>query len=294
MRGFKSRYAELITSVSHLALLAIAFQLGKQPVTAVFVALIGLISFFAWASGYRRMRLIADTPTSRIGSAAQGYVELHGRAVLDADNLIRSPISGISCIWYRFWVYSRQENNKWVQVNQGISNSVFEITDGTGSCFIDPDHAEVIGAERRVTRQGDFKNVEELLYAHSVYALGEFGTLGGAGMPLSLNEDVALLLAEWKRDKKTLHERFDLDGNGEIDMQEWELARRATIREVEKQHREIRTQNGTHVMRAPHDGRLFILSNHSPHQLRNKYLGWSMLHMSIVVVSVVATIWLLS
>lgn len=294
LRGFKSRYAELVTSASHLALLVIALQFGNQPITAVFVALIGLISFFAWASSYHRMRLIADTPTSRIGSAAQGYVELHGRAVLDADNLIRSPISGMSCVWYRFRVYSRQENNKWVQINQGVSNSIFEITDGTGSCFIDPDHAEVIGAERRVTRQGELKNVEELLYAHSVYALGEFGTLGGAGSPLNLNEDVALLLAEWKRDKKTLHERFDLDGNAEIGIQEWELARRAAIREVDKQHREIRMQRGTHVIRAPQAGRLFILSNYSPHKLRNKYLCWSMLHMSIVVASVVATIWLLS
>ncbi len=293
LQGFKSRYAELITSVSHLVLLVIAFQFGNQPATAFFVALIGLISFFAWASNFHRMRLIADTPTSRIGSAAQGYVELHGSAVLDADNLIRSPLSGISCVWYRFSVYSRQRDNKWVRVSQGVSHSVFEITDGTGRCFIDPDHAEIIGADRRVTYQGQYKNVEELLYAHSVYVLGAFDTLGGASTPLNLKADVAALLTEWKRDKTTLHERFDLDGNGEIDLQEWELARKAAVREIERQHREIRTQNGTHVMRAPRDGRLFILSNHPPHKLRNKYLFWGATHLLIVMASVAAVIWLL-
>ncbi|PKO53225.1 MAG: hypothetical protein CVU26_05100 [Betaproteobacteria bacterium HGW-Betaproteobacteria-2] len=92
----------------------------------------------------------------------------------------------------------------------------------------------------------------------------------------------------------TLHERFDLDGNGEIDLQEWELARRAAVREVEKQHREIRAQNGTHIMRAPRDGRLFILSNHSPQRLRNQYLCWSIWHLLIVLGSVLAVIWLLN
>lgn len=293
LRWFRSRYAELITSVSHLALLLIAMQMGNQPATAFFVSLIGIISFFAWASNFHRMRLIADTPTSRIGSASHGYVELHGSAMLGTDNLITSPISGMRCIWYRFRVYERQHNNKWAEVSRGVSESIIGITDGSGTCFIDPDHAEVIGADRRVTHQGDYKNVEELLYAHSVYVLGEFGTLGGAGTQLNLKEDVTALLAEWKRDKVTLHQRFDLDGNGEIDLHEWELARKAAMREVEKHHRELRTQNGTHVMRAPSNGRLFILSNYSPQKLRNKYLFWSTVHLLIVLASITAVVWLL-
>lgn len=293
LRGFRNHYAGLITSFGHLALLALAIQSGWQPQTAWIVGLIGLISLFAWASSFRRKRLIADTPTSRIGSAAQGYVELHGRAVLDEDNLIRSPVSGISCIWYRYRIYQRRDDNKWQQVAHGISDSIFQITDGSGQCFIDPDHAEIIGAERRTTTAGQYRRVEELLFGHSVYALGEFSTQGGAASQLDLKSDVAALLAEWKRDRATLHQRFDLDGNGEIDLQEWELARRAAQREMEKQHREIRAQSGTHVMRAPRDGRLFILSNHTPQRLRAMYLCWSLWHLTIVLVSSVVVVLLL-
>jgi hypothetical protein len=294
LRGFKSHYAGLTTSFSHLALLVVAIQSGRQPQTAWVVALIGLISFFAWASSFHRKRLIADTPTSRIGSAAQGYIELHGRAVLDEDNLIRSPVSGISCVWYRYQIYQRLDNNKWRQVGHGVSDSIFQITDGSGRCFIDPDHAEIIGAERRVTTDGQYRRIEELLFGHSVYALGEFSTQGGASTQLSLKEDMVSLLAEWKRDRIALHERFDLDGNGEIDLQEWEVARSAAMHEVEKQHREIRAQNGIHIMRAPRDGRLFILSNHSPQRLRNMYLCWSLWHLAVVMGSVIVVIWLLN
>src|SRR5690606_1115123 len=157
LRGLRSYYAGLITSFGHLVQLVIAIQSGRRPQTAWVVGLIGLISLFAWASSFRRKRLIADTPTSRIGSAAQGYVELYGRAIPDEENLIRSPVSGIPCVWYRYRIYQRQDNQKWQQVSQGVSDSVFQITDDSGICFVDPDHAEVIGPERRVTLVGQFR-----------------------------------------------------------------------------------------------------------------------------------------
>lgn len=39
-----------------------------------------LISVFAWQAATRRHRAMNNTPTSRIGSAAQGYVELLGES----------------------------------------------------------------------------------------------------------------------------------------------------------------------------------------------------------------------
>jgi hypothetical protein len=289
-RSLRGHYADTLTSASHLGLLAIGVQAGEKTIWMGCLALIALISFFAWASGYKRARAIADTPTSRIASAAQGYVELFGTATL-GTNLIASPLSGTRCVWFRYWIYTKS-GNKWQQSGCGISHSTFEITDSTGTCHIDPDDAEVLAPERRTSYQGQYKHVEELLYAGRVYALGEFSTIGGASSTLDMKQDVSALLSEWKRNSTVLHERFDLDKNGQIDMQEWELARRAAVREVQKEHREIRAENGVHVMRAPRDGRLFLLSNLSPQKLRNRYLWWSLFHLSVFIMAVGAIFWL--
>ncbi len=160
-----------------------------------------------------------------------------------------------------------------------MSDNTFEITDGTGNCVVDPDYAEVIAAQHRVSYQGNYKHVEDILYAGSIYVLGEFSTIGGANSELSLKEDVSFLLAEWKKNPVMLKERFDLNNDGEIDLQEWELARRAAIREVELQHREIRKETGVHIMRAPRDKRLYLLSSLEPQKLRQRYLRWSFFHL---------------
>jgi hypothetical protein len=290
LQTLRGHYSDAITSLSHLALLGIAAQNNDRRVWMICLMLIGGISLFAWMSNYKRCRAISDTPTSRITSAAQGYVELYGDAVLADGNLLLSPYSQTSCIWYRYRLYEK-EDNKWQKIESGTSDRLIELSDGTGKCLIDPDHAEVIAPEKRVSRQGSYRHEEEFLRRDPLYALGEFSTIGGANSVLDKNADVAELLAAWKENKGVLLQRFDLDGNGEIDVQEWELARRAATREIEKQHREIRAEESTHVMRAPKNERPFILSNLSPQQLRNTYLIWGMVHLSIFLLAIVAVIW---
>src|SRR5664279_5146633 len=293
LQSFRGQYVNTLTSASHLVLLVFALHTGQRAVWLICLVLIALISFFAWASGYKRVRAIADVPTSRIESAAQGYVELFGRASIDGDNLIASPLSGTSCIWFRYWVYTKNGDKGWQETSSGVSSSTFEINDGTGKCQIDPDNAEVIAPDRRVSYEGSYKHVEELLYGgSSVYALGELTTIGGANAALDLTEDVSTLLAQWKQNPATLRERFDLDKNGEIDLHEWELARRAAVTEVQQQYREIRAESGVNVMRAPRDGRLFLLSSLTPQKLRNKYLLWSIFHLVILISAASAALWL--
>lgn len=290
----RSDYADTLTSASHLFLLGFAYIYHSASVWLICLTIIALTSFFAWTASYKRARNIADVPTSRIASAAQGYVELFGRASVDPGNLIVSPLSGTSCIWFRYWVYTKSgsENADWRETDSGVSTTTFEINDGTGRCHIDPDYAEVIAPERRVSYQGNYKYVEDLLYGGTVYALAEFSTIGGANSALGIKEDVSALLAEWKQNPATLHERFDLDKNGEITLKEWELARRTAAREVQLQHREIRAIDGVNVMRAPRDGRIFLLSSLSPQKLRNKYLFWSIVHLVIFISAVCATLWI--
>ena len=294
LKDLRSYYVEAVTSCSYLAIVAFAAYTYQHSTAALSLILLVAVSISAWASSHRRASAIADIATSRIGSAAQGYVELYGRASVNPENLIKSPLSGIACIWFRYKVYSKDNHDReWRELSSGVSDTTFEITDSTGKCQVDPDDAEVVSPDKRVSYQGVYKHVEELLFAGgSIYVLGEFTTVGGANSVLSVREDVSDLLSEWKKDTTQLKKRFDLDGNGEIDMQEWELARKAAIREVEKQHREIRAESGVHVIRAPRDRRLFLISSMSPQKLRQRYQWWGYFHLAILVLSIVVFCWL--
>jgi hypothetical protein len=41
--------------------------------------------------------------------------------------------------------------------------------------------------------------------------------------------------------------------------------------------------DGTHVLRCPADGRLFLLSNYLPDKLRQTYLIWGWVHIVIFI-----------
>jgi hypothetical protein len=109
--------------------------------------------------------------------------------------------------------------------------------------------------------------------------------VGGESSVLNLNEDTARLLANWKQNRLSLLERFDLNLDGEVGMTEWALARSAARREVEKQHAAIRQEASTHTMGKPQDGRMFLLANLSPQELVAKYKRWSVFHLGLFFVS---------
>ena len=282
--GLRGHYRQALTSAGSLAALAFGLHLGQAAGRTIWLALAAAVGALASLATYLRARAMADVALSRIGSAAQGYVQVRGRASVAPDELIRSPISGMPCIWFRYRVYSK-DRDEWRQIDGGTSYTTFEIADGTGSCRVDPEDAEVVAPEQRVSHRDGDKVVEELLFGGcEIHVLGEFSTVGGATAVLSVSEDVGTLLASWKKDPAELRRRFDLDGNGEIDLNEWEVARRLATRTVEQQHREIRQLGELHLLRAPRDGRLFLISPLPPQRLRRRFLAWSALHFAVALV----------
>ena len=225
--------------------------------------------FLCLDGNYRRYRAIGDTPTSRVASTAQGYVELTGKAVQHAGRAFLSKLTALPCLWHRYRVEQKTGDDKWKVVDEGTSGDTFLLADETGECVIDPDDAEVLTSHQQTWRQGDYRYMEWLLLPNDrLYALGEFATLGGAAAPLNPEQDVAALLAEWKKNKPVLARRFDLNMDGEIDLKEWELARRQARREVAKRHAELLARdNSVHVLRRPGDCRLYLLSNLKPDDL---------------------------
>jgi hypothetical protein len=287
----RREYGHFVTSGAQLLLLAVGAKLGSRTGWLVCLGLMALISLIAWMSTLRRRRAIADTPTSRIASAAQGYVELRGTGkALDGVPLL-SHLTGRPCLWYRYTV-EEQSDDKWRTIDSGESDASFILDDGSGQCLIDVDGAEILTRHKESWNDGRFRKTEwKLLIDDPAYALGEFRTLGGGNLELDVKQDVNDLLSEWKRDPPTLLKRFDLNQDGNIDLQEWTLARQAAKREVARAHRAARHEAELNTLRCPANGQLYLLSNFDPDQLARRYLWWSLLHLVIFFGALLALPW---
>jgi hypothetical protein len=274
-----------LSGAIHFVIIAIAFQAESGEVWPYALLAMSAVSFFAWVANYRRYRHIHDLPTSKVASAAQGYVELFGRTELLPGELLVSRLSQTPCCWFSFEIEEKGSDNKWKTLDSGSSVAHFLLVDDTGQCVVSPERAEVLTHDHKVWEQLDRRFTECLLLPKSViYAIGEFSTTTAAAVAAGEERaDVGALLAEWKQNKREIRERFDLDRDGRISMKEWELARLQAKREVRTQHAEVRSRSveGVHILRKPGDGRLFLLANELPDKIGSRYRLWSWAHLVI-------------
>lgn len=274
-----------------LALGLIQAPLQSHP---VLLGLMLVIALFGWLRSVHHSRLILDTPTSRIGSAAQGYVELFGSGSPLAGQPLYSPMNGLPVLWYRLVIESRN-GDKWVQESDNVSDDSFLIDDGTGVCAIDPSGAEMLVSRKDVETRGDLRYTQWCLIKQDpIYALGEFATLGSIDPDRNGAHQVSALLAEWKSDHATLLQRFDANGDGEIDLVEWEQARAEARREVEQRQREIDAAPEAHLMRKPGDGRLYLISDMDPAQVGRRYQIWGWIFFVAVMAGTAGLVWQLA
>lgn len=268
-----------------------AYEIAKDWAWMVALGLIACISFFVWATNLKRNRAIADLPTSKVASAAQGYVELYGVASADPDYRTKG-IRSLPCVWYQQITYQKR-NEDWVEIERQTSASLFALDDGTGVCLIDPADAEVLTTHSYTREEFGYK-IEELLLKPNddLYALGNFTTVRTSHSSLDVEAEISDLLESWRKDQPMLLRRFDHDKDGKISSKEWEKARAEARHEVESQCQQIRQQGGVNVMRVPTDGRLFLLSNLSPEQLRTRYQFWGWIHLIVFSISFGCALWL--
>jgi hypothetical protein len=188
-----------------------------------------------------RLRTITDTPTSRIRSAAQGYLELAGTACVHLGQAT-GPLTGLPCLWYRYSVEERRgsgKNQKWVQIEGGDCPEPFALDDGTGRCIVEPAGAYLKLRRREhwtsphrdprnrargwIFSSGRYRFTEERIEdGDPVYLLGYFETpRRGVAERDRLKR---ALLRVWKQDPVRMA-RFDRDGDGMVNAKEWEAVR---------------------------------------------------------------------
>jgi hypothetical protein len=276
-------YANLALGGGNLLILLLGLQLHSRIGWQISFALVGLTSFWAWYANLKRYRTVADTPTSRIASAPQGYIELVGRGQQPPGAGLASPISGLPCLWYRYRI-ERKNGDRWEHVESGMSHDTFGISDGSGQVLIDPDGAEIMTSRKQISNTDGYRRTEwTLIEGETIYVIGEHVTLGGPNAMLDKKSDLSTLLTEWKRDKAALLARFDANRDGEISLDEWAHARQAAADEVDRAHLDIRLKDGIHLMRQPAHGRPFLVANREVTALVRHFRLWSWAHLVLIM-----------
>jgi hypothetical protein len=287
----------------------------------------GAALYFAFRN-LARARIIEDTPTSRIRSAHQGYVELTGTAAVMQGEPIISPLTMTPCCWFRYKI-ERKRDKGWSTVRSGASEGLFLLRDDTGVCIIDPEGAEVTATDKTVwygnspnpslpppseakksaslqgipgitlTLQSDlgsrYRYTEETIFpGDRLYTIGLFKSFGEADH-MAMREDlIKQRLSQWKADHRILLQRFDRDGDGKVDMTEWEVARRAAKREVTQQQlRDVQPQTHT-LSRTQSSRHPFLISAREEFHLARRFRQFSIGAISGFFVSGAIAVWLIA
>jgi len=261
---------------------AVALRSSAYPLLGLCVAVFLSVTLSGWLGSLQRRDAIRDTPTSTATGAAMGYVGLMGKAVDAAHPPLRSQIRKTPCAWYRYQV-ERRVGGTWLTESSAASSDCFLVRDASGDCIVDPEGAEVIARRRRVWREFEYRYHEDVIgLGETVYVLGELTSIHAAlDTPAELREDVAALLAEWKRDPEGLMRRFDANRDGVIDDPEWEQARREAQAAIEREYTARRALGPVNLVRRPRDGRKYILSAFPPDQLARRFALWAWLHLAL-------------
>ncbi len=262
--------------------------------------LAALLSFYYFVRNWKRLRIVEDTPTARLRSAHQGYVELEGKGQTIEDRPIYAPLSNHACLWYRSLIEQQETftqngrvQTRWNIVYSNISDHRFKLTDGVNSCYVDPGDAEVNGIEKLVwygntewptkTQLLESQSVLNkltnsyrysewlILPGQSLYVLGQFRSWS-ATTQYSVRDVMINLINDWKKDQQQLRKRFDSNQDGNIDQQEWESARQLAQSQAQQIHDQLVLKPDEHIISKPDNSeRPFIISIYSQTLLTQKY-----------------------
>ena len=263
---------------------------GNYWVYLIGAIVVAIVSFYFAFRYYKRARVVEDTPTSKIRSAAQGYVELKGHGALMEGPEILGPYSRKVCTWYSYKVEKLGEKHTRI-MESGASDELFVLEGETGRCVIDPDGAHVTPTVKqvwyassyppnRLSQSGSFFGQLGSRYRYTerrmhpgdpLYAIGWFKSVGGQAEAFNTREEVRELIANWKKDPNIVR-KFDTNNDGQLDMQEWDELRRTAQHEVRKNQVKRSTKPPTHVMTKPEDrNHPFLLSSIPQHQLTKRF-----------------------
>jgi E3 Ubiquitin ligase len=274
------------------------------------VAVFALWKFFVRLG---RDRLVADTPTVRIRSAAQGYVKLTGRALPAGPAPTTAPLSARPCVWWDYAIAEQETdskgNSRWHEVERATSVELFVLEDDDGArCLVGPVTAEVTPTVKDVwygslprplspppatsslLHIGDWRYTERLLAVDArLCVLGELRSHSEVG---DVNAATAQKLKEWKQDQQTLLARFDLNHDGRLAAAEWEAARRTAASEAQAQTLAADIERIS-VISEPRNGEPFLIAPLSSVELEHRERRYAAAYFVAGLIGVCVCAWAL-
>ena len=281
------------------------------------IAFFGCLFLWAFASYLRKVRLIEDTPTSKIRSAAQGFTELEGISRdLNPDNPLLSPLSQSACVWFDYRVQHRVVNSKnqasWQTVHSGRSSQPILLEDSTGTCLLKPAKASIhsnvnhtwygdaahpnrYSFENRngFFQSGDYRYSEDLIRANQpLYALGHFRTTRSTD-GFTREKAISNIIREWKSDYSKMLERFDRNGDGTLDEKEWKLVRLAAKLEAEDLENKLKQDADVHVMEKPSTNLPYLISTSNQEKFTKKLKWYYRIALVLTLVACYTASWII-
>lgn len=268
---------------------------GTYSFFSVILPLLGLVlGVLVFTLGFELLRqknLMENIPRSKARSAAMGLAEVQGMAAPYV--WLKSPLTLTDCIYYKFLVEKYEQEGKgshWKVVNEGCSTHFFYVEDETGKILVDPVDAElhlrsdykytgtdIISSGR--TRNYNSTSIfggQRMRYTEwyivpndTIYAIGTIKKWKSAFDDHKFK--VAEKLRAIKEDKERL-KQFDLDGNGQIDCDEWEAARQQAEQDLLKEQlsKPQQMEDDVVITRDPSNNIMIISDQDERQVIKNK------------------------
>lgn len=143
----------VLPPINHLVILSLIAIVG------------GLYFFFQGFRFLARKRVLLNTPTSKIRSAALGLVEVNGQAV--GPHTMSAPITEKQCFLYRTVAWQQRSGKKqeWEKVADETLHLPFFVDDSTGKLLIEP-----LGADLDLHR--DFREEFDASFFSTFFSTG--------------------------------------------------------------------------------------------------------------------------
>jgi hypothetical protein len=286
---------------------------AAPPNYAVLAAIAGAVAAFAlwrFLVRLRRDRLVGDTPTARLRSAAQGYVKVNGHARPAGAVPSVTPLTARPCVWWAYEI-AREErddrgNQRWNTIERASSVELFLLDDEGAQALVGPVRAEITPtvsnvwyghgprpdgpppASTPLLHSGSWRYSERLIgVGAQLCVMGELRSHSETG---DAQAAVAAKLHAWKQDQAGLLARFDANHDGKLDESEWQAVRAAAEREAQAEALNAPIERVS-IITEPTNGEPFLIAPLSGAQLERRERRYAALYFVVGLLGVTVCAW---